>query len=209
MTVIEVEQKKVQLETELGTALEAAKVLVPATPEFDEAYSRYLASKAALAKIPDELFKAKVEQNKDALHAAGVTIANAIRELEQGLGVENLLGQPVIAANYYRLVSVDNEGNEQVSTGCVFNPVIVKAKAKEAGTSKGGKRTKIVAPDGTAYNLTKFVLAFATEEEKNSPEFRYPHGQVDTKPKFDAFCTAHNLTGYVYSRPEGESATES
>lgn len=204
MTVIEVEQKRTQLEAEMQTALTAAKVLVPATPEFDEAYSRYLNAKAGIAKIPDEIAKAKLAENAEAINAAGATVAEAIAQLVEGLKVAELIGSPVIALRYYRTVSKDEAGNEKVSTGVAFNPV-TQLKAKGAPKeAKGHGRTIIIAPDGSKLSPTKFVLQSRTKEETDAAaakEHDYPHTFVDTKPKFDAWCVAHNLTGYIYEVP--------
>ena len=198
MNIQEVETKKTTLEAEMATALEAAKVLTPATSEFDEAYSRYLSAKSMLAKIPDELAKAMVAQNAEAITQCGTQIAEAIGQLVVGLKVADLLGAPVIALRY----AVDAEGKALV----VFNPII---KVKAAGgkrESKGGGRTVILDPEGNRLSLTKFVLAHATDAEKATPEYKYPHSQVDSKPKFEAFCEAHTLTGYTYELPS--AATE-
>jgi len=201
MTVNEVEEKKIQLETALQTALEAAKVLTPATPEFDEAYGRYLASKAELAKIPSELQKAKLVENAEAIKTAGNTVTEAIFQLTEGLKVAELLGSPVIALRYYRTVGRDEAGKESVSTGVVFNPVAQLKTKRAPKESKGVGRTVIRSADGTKTSLTKFVLDYATEDEKASARFKYPHTVIDTKPKFDLFCEKHNLRGFVYEVP--------
>lgn len=202
MTVQEVELKRAQLESVRDTALEAAKVLAPATSEFDEAYGRYLNAKTSLARIPDELAKARVAENADAIKTAGVTISEAITQLIEGLGVANLLGTPVIALRYYRVAGKDVAGKESVSMGVVFNPIIgTKGAGKAPKEAKGIGHTMIVGPDGTKYSLTKFVLAYTTEAEKASADYKYPHTKVDSKPKFDAFCVARNLTGYTYEAP--------
>lgn len=190
MTTVEVEAKQKALEAEMATALEAAKVLTPATAEFDDAYGRYLAAKANLAKIPAEIAAAKTAENAEAIKVCGTQIAEAVGQLVDGLKVADLIGTPVIALRY----TVDSEGK----AGVIFNPVI---KVKAAGGAKktpGAGRTVIVDPNGEKWSLTKFVLAHATDAEKASPEYKYPHGQVDSKPKFEAFCTAHSLTGYIY-----------
>lgn len=191
MTIVEVEAKKTNLEAEMATALEAAKVLTPATAEFDDAYGRYLAAKANLFKIPEEIAKAKTAENAGAISAAGDTTAEAITQLVDGLKVADLLGVPVIALRY----TVDAAGK----AGVIFNP-IVKVKAAGGGTKRtpGTGRTVIVDPEGNRLSLTKFVLAYATDAEKATPEYKYPHGQVDSKPKFEAFCLAHSLTGFTY-----------
>lgn len=199
MTVVEVETKKTNLETEMATALEAAKVLTPATAEFDEAYSRYLSAKASLAKIPDEIAAAKLAENADAIKVCAAQVAEAIGQLVDGLKVADLIGTPVIALRY----AVDAEGKALV----VFNPII---KVRAAGAPKGAKgagRTVIVDPAGEKWSLTKFVLNFATDAEKATPEFKYPHSQVATKPKFEAFCQAHSLTGYTYEVPTAVEAS--
>lgn len=198
-TVLEVEAKAEQLTVEMTTALEAAKVLTPATPEFDEAYGRYLASKAGIAKIPAEIATAKVAENAGAIAAAEVTVSEAIAKLLEGLKVAELIGEPVIALRYYRIAKADEAGVETVSIGAKFNPV---AALKKTGASKAGTgRTTIVSADGSHQSLTKFVLEHATEEEKGTDAYKYPHTQVDSKPKFEAFCTAHNLSGFVYQLP--------
>lgn len=192
-TVIEVEAKKTSLDAELATALEAAKVLTPATPEFDEAYGRYLSAKAALAKIPDEVAAAKQSENAEAIAQCATQIAEAVKQLVEGLKVAELLGVPVKSLRYV----VDDEGKLKVT----FNPVVV-VKATGAGKGhKAGGHTTILTPEGEHLSLTKFVLAHATEEEKATPEYKYPHAQVDSQPKFTKFCEAHSLTGFVYEMP--------
>lgn len=200
MTIQEIETKKTTLEAEMGTALEAAKVLTPATAEFDEAYSRYLSAKASLAKIPDELAAAKVAENADAIAVCGSQVAEAIGQLVDGLKVADLLGVPVTALRYAK----DSEGKALI----VFNPVI-KVKAT-GGTRKasGAGRTVIVDAEGNRLSLTKFVLANASDAEKVTPEFKYPHTQVDSKPKFEAFCEAHSLTGFTYETPQAETTEQ-
>lgn len=197
MTTQEVETKKTGLEAEIETALEAAKVLTPATPEFDEAYGRYLAAKANLAKIPEEFAKAKLAENAEAIATAGSQVAEAIGQLVDGLKVADLLGTPVTALRYF----VDAEKK----AGVVFNP-IAKIKSTGKREAKGTGRTVIVDTEGNRLSLTKFVLAHATDAEKASDEFKYPHSQVDSKPKFEKFCEAHSLTGYTYELPSSEAA---
>lgn len=200
MTVTEVEAKQKTLEAEMATALEAAKVLTPATPEFDEAYSRYLSAKASIAKIPDEIAAAKLAENAEAIATAGASVAEAITQLCDGLKVADLLGKPVEALRF----AIDAEGKALV----VFNPVIRVAAARKKGV-KGAGRTVIIDPAGEKWSLTKFVLEHATDAEKATPEYKYPHSQVATKPKFEAFCEAHKLTGYTYELPSaGADETE-
>ena len=206
MNLQEIEVKEKQLVVEMTTALEAAKVLTPATPEFDEAYTRYLASKASIAKIPTEIAAAKVAENAVAIAAAEVTVAEAVAKLLEGLKVADLIGEPVIALRYYRIVKTDEAGVETVSTGAKFNPTAV---SKKTGARKPGTgRTTVVSADGTKQSLTKFVLEHATAEEAASDEYKYPHTQVDSKPKFEKFCESHKLTGFTYQLPseEGESS---
>jgi len=192
MTVLEVNQKQEKLELELTTALEAAKVLTPATPEFDDAYGRYLGAKAAIAKIPAELAAATKAEHTDAIKADGVTMAQSIKQLIDGLGIEAKLGEPV-----KKLVYDVFESGPVVS----FNPTVkIKAAGGKREPKEGG-RTVAQAPDSTTQSLTKFVLEHATEAEKASPEYKYPHGVVSSKPKFEAFCAAHGLTGYAYVTP--------
>lgn len=195
----EVETKKTTLEAEMATALEAVKVLTPATPEFDEAYTRYLGSKASLAKIPDELIAAKLSENSEAIAVAGTQIADAIAQLAAGLKIEELLGTPLIALRY----AVDAEGKGLV----VFNP-IMKLKSTTGAKGKGTGRTVIVDSAGERLSLTKFVLAHATEAEKSSPDYKYPHTRVDSKPKFEEFCKAHSLTGCTYEVASNEPTAE-
>lgn len=194
MTVQEVEAKEVGLVTERDTALAAAKELEPGSIEFDQAYNRYSAARVNLLKIPDELVAAKQQENAGEIAAAKATIVEGIETLLVGLNVSDLLGTKIRCINY--TVDAEDKG------GLAFNP-IVKSPAKMAPReSKSGGRTMIALPDGTKQSPTKFVLAHATEAEKatfsvNKP----PHLKVDTKPKFDAFCIAHNLTGYTYEMP--------
>jgi len=198
MTIVEIEAKKTQLEVEMTTALEAAKVLEPGSPEFDEAYARHLAAKSAIAKIPDEIAKAKLAENADAIKAAAATVGEAIAQVVDGFKVADLIGVPVVALRY----AIDSEGNKLV----IFNPV---TQARSTGLkgerkSKGAGHTMIVAPDGTRLSCTKFVTANATDAEKATQEFKYPHAVVDSKAKFDKFCESHNLTGYIYELPGAE-----
>ncbi len=206
MTIQDIEERKVKLEGELTTALEAAKVLTPATAEFDEAYGRYLTAKSAIDKIPDEIAKVKQSENAEAIKTAGITVGEAIIQLIDGLKVAELIGVPVNALRFYNTPSKDEAGVETMSMGVVFNPVAATRKAGTGtGGKKGGGRTVIVAPDGDKFSLTKFVLAHATDAEKESPEYKYPHTRVDTKPKFEEFCSTHTLTGYAYETPSAET----
>uniref|UniRef100_A0A6M3JZH8 Uncharacterized protein n=1 Tax=viral metagenome TaxID=1070528 RepID=A0A6M3JZH8_9ZZZZ len=201
MSVKEIEAKQVQLEAELTTALEAAKVLTPATAEFDEAYGRYLSTKAAIARIPDEIAKAKLAENKEAIDAAGITVAEGIFQLVDRLKVAELLGSPVIALRYYRTTSKDEQGAETISTGVAFNPVTKASSTGPREASAKSGRTVIVDAQGNRISLTKFALEYASDEEKAKVTYKTgvtPHVLVDSKPKFEAFCKAHNLTGYTY-----------
>lgn len=200
MTVIEVEAKKISLEAELNTAAEATKVLTPVTPEFDEAYSRYLAAKTALAKIPEEISKAKIAENAEAIAQCGGQVAEAIGQLVTGLKVEELIGTPVTSLRYF----IDADKKASV----VFNPV-VKVATRGTGSRKDGKggRTVIVDSEGNRQSLTKFVLEHATEAEKGTDAYKYPHTRVDSKPKFEEFCKEHTLTGYTYEVATAEAET--
>lgn len=197
MTVKEVEAKLISLEAEQNTALEAAKVLTPATPEFDEAYSRYLSAKANIAKIPAEIAAAKLAENADAIKVAATQVGEAIVQLVDGLKVAELIGVPVTALQFFK----DAEGK----VGIVFNPV-TKVKGTSAPRKPGTGRTVIVDAEGNRLSLTKFVLAHATDAEKASPEYKYPHTLVATKPKFEVFCESHTLAGFTYETASG--ATE-
>jgi hypothetical protein len=96
-------------------------------------------------------------------------------------------------------------------------PILELSRGYESGNraTKGPKgerkvsagHTKVVSPDGSKLSLTKFVMANATDAEKSSPAYKYPHTRVDSKPKFDQFCESHGLTGYVYEVPEAEAVT--
>ena len=206
-TVLEIDAKKTNLEAEIATALEAAKVLTPATTEFDDAYGRYLAAKANLAKIPDEMVKARQSENADAIKVCVTQVAEAIGQLVDGLKLADLLGTPVIALRYAKPA----EGEAIV----VFNPIAqVAGTSKKTAGTKGAGRTVIVDPEGNRLSLTKFVLNSATDAEKDSTNeafLKYPHAAVDTKPKFEVFCEAHSLTGYTYETPQagGEAAEAS
>lgn len=194
MTTAEVQTKETQLQAELATALEAAKVLTPATAEFDEAYGRYLSAKAAIAKIPEELSKAKIAENAVVIATAGTQIADSITQLIDGLKVEEMIGKPVESLRWAK----DAEGK----AGVAFNPVVKLASTgKKSGASKGAGHTVIVTPEGERLSLTKFVLAHATDAEKASEEYKYPHTRVDTHPKFEQFVKDHNLTGFTYETP--------
>jgi len=197
-TVQEVEAKKVKLEADMATALVAAQALVPATAEFDEAYSRYLAAKSAIAKIPYEISKAKLAENATVIATAAGQVAEAIAQLCEGLKVVDMIGAPVTALRY----AIDAEGKKLV----VFNPVTKLSSTTSKREAKGAGHTVIVDAEGNRLSLTKFVLANATEAEKASPEYKYPHSQVDSKPKFEAFCESHSLTGYVYETPKQAGA---
>lgn len=201
MTIVEIEAKKTTLESALTTALEAAKVLTPATPEFDEAYGRYLSAKSSLAKIPDEIAAAMRIEHKAAIDADAVVAADAIYQLIEGLKVADKLGVPVVALRYYRVERTDAEGKVSVEQGAVFNPVAAKATPKGERKGKGAGHTQVVTPEGERLSLTKFVLANATEEDKASDKFKYPHSFVDSKPKFDSFCESHSLVGFTYETP--------
>ena len=139
--------------------------------------------------------KALIAQNADAIAAIGVQIADAIEQLADGLKVADLLGTPLIALRYAK----DAEGKKLV----VFNPII-KVKAA-GGTRKAGTgRTVVVDAEGNRLSLTKFVLAHATDAEKDAAHadyLKYPHAAVDTKPKFEAWCQSHTLTGFTYETP--------
>lgn len=193
MTIQEVEARQKNLEAEMATALEASKVLTPATVEFDDAYGRYLSAKANLAKIPDEITKARQAENADAIKQSGVQVAEAIGQLVDGLKIADLLGTPVTTLRY----AVDSEGKALV----IFNPV-TKVKSTGKREAKGTGHTQIVDPEGNRLSLTKFVVAHATDAEKASPEYKYPHTRADSKPKFEEFCVSHGLTGYTYELPQ-------
>lgn len=213
LNIQEIEAKQVTLQAEMTTAIEAATVLTPATPEFDEAYSRYLGAKAAIAKIPDEIAAAKLSENKAAIDAAAITVTEGITQLLDGLKVADLLGKSVISLRYFRVVDKADDGTETVTTGSVFNPV-TKVSTKGTGT-KGAKaqgRTVIVDAEGNRLSCTKFVLAHATENEKtdgHADYIKYPHTAIDTRPKFDKFCESHKLTGYTYEVPQTGSTEAS
>jgi len=210
LTTVEVEAKKTTLEAEMATALEASKVLTPATAEFDEAYGRYLAAKAGIAKIPEELAKAKLAENAEAIATAGAQVGEAIVQLVDGLKIADLLGTAVTGLRYYRHVKTAEDGTETIDTGVVFNPV-TKVPTKGTKPAKGAGRTVILDAAGERLSLTKFVLANATDEEKleTSDKFlKYPHTAVDTKPKFEAFCESHGLTGFTYTPAEAGAAEE-
>ena len=200
MTVQEIETKKSKIEAEMSTALTAAKVLEPATAEFDEAYARYLGAKAALAKIPAEIAAAMKVEHADAIKADCVTLASSIRQLIDGLDVEAKLGEPAISVVWTQgATGIDGV----VPTPVVhINPTVkVKATGGTKREAKVGGHTVVKTPEGETVSLTKFVLEHATDAEKASPEYKYPHGLVSSKPKFAAFCEAHNLTGYEYLTP--------
>lgn len=187
-TIKEITEKKSNLEKQMETALGAAKVLKPATAEFDEAYGRYLAAKAQMAKIPSEFAAARMAENADAIKSAGAAIAETITKLCAGLKVADLLGEPVLTVVY----SMDAEGKTQVR----INPKVRLGATKSTiGERKVGQgRVKIVGPDGTEYSLTKFVIAHAPEADRG----KYPHALVATEAKFDVFCTKYKLVGFKY-----------
>lgn len=197
MTVIEVLEKQKNLENIVMTSLEATKVLEVGTPEFDEAYGMYLGAKSSLAKIPDELASAKKAENSEAIKADSAAIASAVKELVAGLGLAEKLGEPVKSVVWTQGATGDD--------GIVPEPVVhvnptvsVKSTGPKSARTPSTGRTVIGYPDGSQKSCTKFVLEFATEVEKATPEYKYPHTRVDSKPKFEAFCTAHNLSGFSY-----------
>jgi len=198
MTIAEVEAKGTALQTEMAAALESLKGKKPASAEFDEAYGKYLGAKAALSKIPAEIAKAKAEQNAGALKSVATTVSEAITKLCEGLKVAELMGEPVATVRYVVINGVASVD---------FNKTVRLATKGPKGERKAANgHVAIIAPDGSKQSLTKFVLAHATDAEKSSKEFKYPHTQVDTKPKFDAFCASHNLSGFVYEIPEAVAA---
>ena len=199
MTVVEVETKKTQLEATLKSSLIEASKFVPGTAEFDEKYALHLSTKGALSKIGEEMAKALEAQNAEAIKAHSVTLAQAIGKLVEGMKVAELVGKPVTALNYYTAA----DGTVHV----VFNPVthIKSAGTKASGSGPKGKgHTMIVGPDGTQMSITKFVQSNLTESQKTEGSVdyvKYPHTVIDTRPKFDEFCKAHNLVGYKYEIP--------
>lgn len=197
MTVIEVEAKMKALELEQTQALEVAKLLTPATAEFDEAYQRYLSAKASILKIPDERSKAKLEENADAIKVAQGQFSEAIVKLAEGLKIEELIGKPLTALRF----AIDSEGVKIV----VFNPVTT-VRATSGSKGKGAGHTQIVDSQGNVESLTKFVKRTMTDAESGTDAFKYPHTRVDTKPKFDAYCEAHSLTGLTYQLPADATA---
>jgi len=200
MTVQEIETKKTQLEAELNTALEAAKVLTPATPEFDDAYGRYLGAKAGLAKIPGELAATKRAENANAIKADCAVLADGIGKLVAGMGLEAKLGSPVISVVWTQGAA----GIDGVVPAPVvhINPTVKSVGNKRVPTSSGGSgRARVRCPNGEFTTPTRFVLDHATDAEKASPEYKYPHGLVSTQPKFETFCLAHNLIGYERIKP--------
>lgn len=200
MNTQEVATKKTSLEAEITTALEAVKVLTPATPEFDEAYARYLGAKASLVKIPEELAAAKLSENADAIAQCGVQVSEAIVQLLDGLKVADLVGVPIKTLRF----AIDDAGKPLT----VFNPV-TKIKATGGKRTPGTGRTVVVDAEGNRLSLTKFVLAHATDAEKASLDYKYPHSRVDSKPKFETFCQEHSLTGYTYETATAESESTS
>jgi hypothetical protein len=200
MTIQEIEAKEKQLQAEMAAALTEAKTAKPATEAFDVTYGKYLAAKGNLAKIPAELAKAKAEANSGALKAVGATVGEAIGKLVEGLKVAELLGEPVKVVRYI----VNDDGSVTVG----FNPttrLATKGAPRERKAANG--HTQVVSPDGTKQSLTKFALAHASDEEKKACTYKTgvtPHVLIDTKPKFDAFCVAHNLSGFVYEVPSVE-----
>ena len=213
-TILEVNQKEQNLKTTIETTLLAVKSLIPATPEFDEAYTRYLTAKSELTHIPELLQQAKLSENSDKIKSAGLTIAEGIKKLIEGLGVKELLGSDVLTLNYHVETvkgSTDAQGvvtADSFKSVVVFNPkTIVKSTTGKADKSaaktdsdKTGHNTIVntnVTPNVTL-SLTKFVNLTATEAEKLTAEYKYPHTRVDSLPKFNEYIKSHNLTGYTY-----------
>ena len=190
MTLIEVEQKQKALQTQGDTAFKNAQKLQSGTAEYDEQYSIYLSAKAAIANIPNELAKARKEANAEGLAAAAKTVSEGIAQLLAGLNVSDLLGERVIKVSWTQL-------DAAITPDVRFNATTRISPGAKAKDSKGG-RTMIVDAQGNRQSCTKFVNATCTAEEKASKDFKYPHTRIDTKPKFDAYCLAHNLTGLEY-----------
>jgi len=210
MTVQEIKAKKSRLEAELTMALEAAKVLAPVTPEFDDAYGRYLNVKAALLRIPEELVAALKVEHAGAIKVWGVLFAEHVQQLIKGLrteeggpAIEELLGEPVVSLVWIQGAT----GIDKVVPAPVayINPTTkVKGTGGKSEPKKTGGRTFIKTPAGETMSLTKFALQHASPEEIATCTYKTgvtSHVLVDSKPKFLAFCTAHGLTGYEYIMP--------
>jgi hypothetical protein len=108
---------------------------------------------------------------------------------------------------YYTSESKAADGTIVKTPAVVFNPVTkVAASGPKAakGTRKG--HNFVNAPDGTKMSLTKFVMTTATDTEKATAEFKYPHTRVDSRPKFDEYVKSHNLAGYTYEMPGDKPA---
>ena len=200
MTVIEVEQKKAQLEATVKNEFDEAKKCKAGSDDFDLHMSAYLKAKSDLSKIDSEFAKAKESEKTNLIKADCDAIGQAITQLLTGLKVADKLTEPVKSLVYV----IDSEGKVQVTINKV-------TKLKSAGATSEGKgkgHTKIIDSAGNELSVTAFIKAHATEAELTSKAFVYPHTQADTKAKFEAFCKSHNLTGYEYRIPAKTEAEE-
>ena len=215
-TVADVEAKKTELESAMGIAVEALKILIPGTVEYDEVVTRYLGDKAALLKIPDERVAAKVAENHDRIVTAKATLTEAITRAIGTLGLEELIGGPVKTLTYYNVPSKDAQGVATLSSGIVLNPLSEEARRKIRARMKAkkdsdeaevkSKRAKIVRPDGTSTSPTQFVKdtlgpeGVAAEAQKATDAGNanwYPHTFIDSQAKFEEFCEKYSLVGYT------------
>ena len=192
MTVIEVEAKKAELTATMTNELAEAKKSKPMTDEFNLHYDAYRKAQKALLTIDEDMQKAKDNEKLSLIKSDCETLAISIAKLIEGLKLAEKLNEPVKSCVYV----VDSEGKATVTINKV-------TKLKSAGESKGtGKgHVKIVDAQGIEQSVTQFIKTHATAAELGTAAFKYPHTQADTKAKFEAFCKAHNLTGYEYKIP--------
>jgi hypothetical protein len=190
MTTIEVEARKAELTATMTSELAEAKKCKPMTDEFNVHYDLY-------RKVDEEFAKAKESEKHLAIKADCDTLGTAIGKLIEGLKLAEKLGEPIKSCVYV----VDSEGKSQVTINKVTR---IASKAGE-GKGNGKGHVKIVDGQGNEQSVTAFIKAHATAAELATAAYKYPHTQADSKAKFEAFCTAHNLTGYEYRLPAEEA----
>jgi len=199
MTVIEVTERKANLENTVKESQAKLKGLKPFSDDFDKLMSEYLKAKNDLTKIDAEFDKAKIDEAQNAVKEQCITIGTTISKLLEAYKIADLIKEPVKTVVYV----VDSEGKVSVNIN-----KITKLASKGTGTGKVGKgHVKIVDAQGQEQSVTAFIKANATAAELTTAAFKYPHTQADTKAKFDEFVKAHNLTGFEYKMPV-EATTE-
>lgn len=192
MTVIEVEAKKAELTATMTNELAEAKKSKPMTDEFNTHYDAYREAQKAFLTIDKDMQKAKDNEKLLLIKSDCETLAISIAKLIEGLKLAEKLNEPVKSCVYV----VDSEGKAMVTINKV-----TKLKGASEGKGNGKGHVKIVDAQGIEQSVTQFIKTHATAAELSSSAYKYPHTQADTKAKFEAFCKAHNLTGYEYRLP--------